>query len=197
MASTAARTALTAAASLAALGGMAACGGGTVATRTLDDEAPAQAADADTTTGTGASSSADAGQNAGQDSVAETRALDSGADQDATAENDSADSGASDATSAYADGSYDAVGTYVSPGGQQHIEISLTLAGGIVTQVLATPAASDPNSTSYQTKFASGLADVVVGRPIDELEVDKVAGSSLTSRGFADAIDQIKDEARA
>ena len=49
----------------------------------------------------------------------------------------------------------------------------------------------------YQGEFVDGIADVVIGVPIDDLKVSKVAGSSLTSGGFNDAVQQIKDEARA
>ena len=55
----------------------------------------------------------------------------------------------------------------------------------------------NPDSTRYQESFQSGIADVVVGKNIDEIQVDKVAGSSLTSGGFNAAIEQIKAEALA
>ena len=52
-------------------------------------------------------------------------------------------------------------------------------------------------SLEYQGKFAGGISNVVVGKNIDEIEVDKVSGSSLTSGGFNEAIEQIKQEAQA
>jgi hypothetical protein len=45
--------------------------------------------------------------------------------------------------------------------------------------------------------FIGGIADEVVGKDIDEISVSRVAGSSLTSGGFNDAIEQIKAEAAA
>ncbi len=44
-------------------------------------------------------------------------------------------------------------------------------------------------------KFAGGISDVVVGKNINDIDVDKVSGSSLTSGGFNEAIEKIKQEA--
>lgn len=52
-------------------------------------------------------------------------------------------------------------------------------------------------SAEFQEKFAYGIDALVVGKSIDELDVSKVSGSSLTSGGFNNAIDQIKSEAQA
>ncbi|KQP27893.1 hypothetical protein ASF38_03500 [Aeromicrobium sp. Leaf272] len=59
-----------------------------------------------------------------------------------------------------------------------------------------TPKASG-TSKQYQEKFAGGIADEIVGKNIDDIDVSKVAGSSLTSGGFNEAVDQIKSEAQA
>src|SRR3990170_1746096 len=67
----------------------------------------------------------------------------------------------------------------------------------IVTAVTVTSNATNPNSVRFQGEFVDGIAAEVVGVDIDELSVDKVAGSSLTSDGFNDAIEQIKAEAVA
>ncbi len=97
----------------------------------------------------------------------------------------------------YADGTYEAEGSYTSPGGQESISVSLTLAGGVVTEVTVTPEATSGNAAQYQKAFASGIADEVVGVDIDDLSVDKVSGSSLTSGGFNDAVETIKADAAA
>lgn len=105
------------------------------------------------------------------------------------------DSGAT--TSTYADGTYDAEGSYTSPGGNEHVGVSITLENDVVTAVTVTPESENPTGTQYQTKFASGIAAVVVGKDIDELDVSKVSGSSLTSGGFNDAVETIKADAAA
>src|SRR3712207_8172197 len=65
-----------------------------------------------------------------------------------------------------------------------------TLFRSVVTAVTVTPHATSGNSKQYQTQFASGIAGEVVGKDIAELDVSRVAGSSLTSGGFNDALDR-------
>lgn len=109
---------------------------------------------------------------------------------------DSTDSGAADdATGAYTDGTYEATGGYTSPNGQEEVDVSLTLEGDVITAVTVTPEATNPNSVNYQTQFADGIAAVVVGKNIDEIDVSRVAGSSLTSGGFNEAVEAIKADA--
>ncbi|MCS5732146.1 hypothetical protein [Herbiconiux daphne] len=108
----------------------------------------------------------------------------------------SSDSGSADASSStYADGDYSATGGYVSPNGPEEIDVSVTLAGDVITAVTVTPDATNPTAIQYQTQFADGIAEVVVGKDIDEISVSRVAGSSLTSGGFNEAIDAIKADA--
>lgn len=97
----------------------------------------------------------------------------------------------------YRDGEYEAEGSYSNPGGVSAVKVDVTLADGTITKVTVTPEATDGTSRGHQQDFAGGIADVVVGKNIDELKVGAVAGSSLTVQGFDQAIDQIKDEARA
>lgn len=98
--------------------------------------------------------------------------------------------------STYKDGTYSADGNYVSPNGTETVGVGLTLAGGTVTAVDITQHPSNPNTRKFQGEFAGGIADQVVGKSIDELDVSKVAGSSLTSGGFNQAVEQIKSEAQ-
>jgi uncharacterized protein with FMN-binding domain len=98
--------------------------------------------------------------------------------------------------SQYKDGTYSADGTYVSPNGTETVGVELTLAGGTVTGVNITQHPSNPNTRKFQGEFAGGIAAQVVGKNIDELNVSKVAGSSLTSGGFKQAVEQIKAEAQ-
>jgi major membrane immunogen (membrane-anchored lipoprotein) len=104
---------------------------------------------------------------------------------------------ASTGSSAYADGTYEADGTYQSPAGEESVGVSLTLADGKVTAVTVTPKATDSNSVRFQGEFQDGISSEVVGKGLDELEVSKVSGSSLTSGGFNAAVETIKAEAQA
>ncbi len=98
--------------------------------------------------------------------------------------------------STYKDGTYSADGNYVSPNGTETVGVELTLAAGKVTDVNITQHPSNPNTRKFQGEFASGIAAQVVGKNINELNVSKVAGSSLTSGGFNQAVEQIKSEAQ-
>ena len=91
--------------------------------------------------------------------------------------------------SVYKDGTYSADGTYVSPNGTETVGVELTLASGTVTAVKITQHPSNPNTRKFQGEFAGGIAAQVVGKSIDELNVSKVAGSSLTSGGFNQAVE--------
>jgi len=110
---------------------------------------------------------------------------------------DSVDSEGTTTSGDYADGTYEADGSYQSPNGAETISVEITLEDNIVTDVTVTPQADGGNSEKFQTQFAGGIADEVVGENIDSLEVSRVAGSSLTSGGFNEAIDEIKSEAAA
>lgn len=118
--------------------------------------------------------------------------------------NNSADSSAPSGTSSslassgslYKDGTYSAEGTYRSPQGQETVGVEMTLASGTVTAVKITEHPSNPNTRKFQGEFAGGIAAQVVGRNIDDLKVEKVAGSSLTSGGFNKAVEKIKSEAQ-
>jgi uncharacterized protein with FMN-binding domain len=102
---------------------------------------------------------------------------------------------AAEGTAGYADGTYSADGHYQSPGGTETIGVTMTLQSGVVTDVQAQTHPSNPNTSRFQGEFASGIAGQVVGKKLDGLNVSKVAGSSLTSGGFNDAVEQIKAEA--
>jgi uncharacterized protein with FMN-binding domain len=104
-------------------------------------------------------------------------------------------SGSSSGT--YTDGTYTAEGSYSTPGGQESISVELTVADDAVTAVTVTPEASGGNAERFQGEFASGIADVVVGKDLAGLSVDKVSGSSLTGDGFNAALDQIRVDAAA
>lgn len=102
-----------------------------------------------------------------------------------------------DSTADYADGTYTATGDYISPAGPSQVTVEITLTDDEVTAVTVTPLSTNATAKGFQTQFANGIADVIVGRDVDTLEVSRVGGSSLTSGGFNDAIEQIKAEARA
>jgi uncharacterized protein with FMN-binding domain len=95
----------------------------------------------------------------------------------------------------YKDGSYNSNGSYVSPGGQETINVALTLKANVVTAITVKTVTADPTATQYEAMFVQGISKVVVGKTLDSLAVTKVSGSSLTSQGFDKALEAIKTAA--
>lgn len=100
-------------------------------------------------------------------------------------------------SSLYRDGTYSAVGEYLSPSGMEQIGVQLTLAGDVVTDVTVEVRATRPESKKYQEQFNSGYKTQVVGKKISEVNLGKISGSSLTPKGFNAAIESIKATAKA
>jgi uncharacterized protein with FMN-binding domain len=96
-------------------------------------------------------------------------------------------------TSAFRDGDYSATGWYGSL--PSHQDVTLTVQDDTVTAVEITTPAEDETSLGYQQRFADALPGAVVGRSLEDIVVDKLAGSSGCSEGFMNALEQIKQEA--
>ena len=94
----------------------------------------------------------------------------------------------------YEDGEYTARGWYGSK--PSHHDVTLTIQDGTVSDVSITTPAEDETSLGYQQRFAEALPDAIIGQPVDEITVDRLAGSSGCSEGFMDALDQIRDDAQ-
>lgn len=109
-------------------------------------------------------------------------------DPDAAVSNDNTDG-------SYKDGTYTATGAYTSPGGSESIEVTVTIKDGVITSTSADANASDAEAEEYQGMFLSAYEDLVVGKNIDDVDLSRVSGSSLTSQGFNNALDDIKQEA--
>lgn len=123
---------------------------------------------------------------------------DTAADNGSTpASGSSSEPATGDATASYADGTYTAEGSYQTPETVEQISVTLTLADGVVTDVEVTGDPQAPETEQYQGQFIDGIADEVEGKAIAELNVSRVAGSSLTSGGFNDAVASIKEQAAA
>lgn len=100
-------------------------------------------------------------------------------------------------TGAYKDGTYTATGNYQSPAQREEIEITLTVTDGVVTDAEFVSKATHPTSKLMQGKFAGGFEEAVVGKNIDGLKLTVVNGSSLTPKGFMDALSKIKTQAQS
>lgn len=93
----------------------------------------------------------------------------------------------------YADGTYTARGWYGSL--PSSITVTVTLVRGMITRASVQTHATNPTSLDLQRRFAAAVPRVVVGRPIGEVRVGRLAGSSGTPVGFNDALDKIKQQA--
>lgn len=107
----------------------------------------------------------------------------------------SVEGGAGSASGPYTDGTYTAEGSYATPESVESIEVTLTLADDVITAVEVVGDPQKAESQRYQEQFIGGISDEVVGQNIDDVQVSRVAGSSLTSGGFNQALETIKSEA--
>ena len=96
----------------------------------------------------------------------------------------------------YKDGVYSAVGDYFSPGGDEQIDVQVTIKDDVIIEATSTPKATRPNSVKFQGIFTSNFKQFVIGKNIDEVKLDKVSGSSLTPVGFNDALSKIRVDAK-
>ena len=97
----------------------------------------------------------------------------------------------------YKDGTYSADGTYGTPGGVEGLSVSVTLSGGVVTDAQVVSKANNDVSKNYQNRFSTGYKATVVGKYIDTVSLRSVSGSSLTPKGFMDALANIKVQAKS
>ena len=125
-------------------------------------------------------------------SAAEDAGTDAG-----TSDSGTSDSGTADTSAVYTDGTYTAEGSYQAPSGTESVDVTITLKGDVISSVEVVRNATDPQAKQHQGEFIAGISDVVVGKDIDTIKVDKVGGSSLTSGGFNKAVEEIKADAAA
>ena len=96
----------------------------------------------------------------------------------------------------YKDGTYEAIGNYTSPAQKEEVAISLTLKDGQVTEATFEGKGVNEISKKMQGKFNEGFSEEVVGKSLDEIALTVVNGSSLTPKGFMEAVEKIKVEAQ-
>ena len=97
----------------------------------------------------------------------------------------------------YKDGTYTSEGMYVSPGGNEKINVSLVLKDDVIVDATVKSLATLPASVNWQGKFVSGVKEQVVGKKLSEVNLTKVSGSSLTPKGWNDAVAKIQVQAKA
>jgi uncharacterized protein with FMN-binding domain len=94
----------------------------------------------------------------------------------------------------YSDGTYTQSGSYVSPAGVENIDITLVIKDDVVVSGTFQGFGTNPTTQFMQGKFRDGFNEAVTGKSIDELNLTVVNGSSLTPKGFMEALQKIKAE---
>lgn len=94
----------------------------------------------------------------------------------------------------YKNGTYAVIGQYKSPAGPEEIGVTIVLENAVIKDVTVEAKATNPISVKRQEAFINEYKTQVVGKNIDEVQLDKVGGSSLTSSGFNDALEKVKQE---
>lgn len=102
-----------------------------------------------------------------------------------------------DTSVTYKDGTYTQVGRYISPGGAESIDVTVTIADEIITSATVEGNAVRGDAKEYQDAFIAGFKSSVVGKDVHEVSLTRTAGASLTSNGFNAAIKLIKADAQA
>ena len=104
---------------------------------------------------------------------------------------------ASTDTSNYENGTYSAKASYVTPGGIESIDLSVTITNGVITDTSVAASGNSDHAQIHQKDFADGYKSLVVGKDVDSVSLSRVSGASLTSNAFNDALDMIKQDATA
>lgn len=101
----------------------------------------------------------------------------------------------STAFSSYKDGTFTAKGAYDTHAGPEEVTITVTLKDGVITDTQFQGVPSLKMSQRFMDMFSNNYKTLVVGKKIDEVNLGKVSGSSLTPIGFNNALQKIKQEA--
>jgi uncharacterized protein with FMN-binding domain len=95
-----------------------------------------------------------------------------------------------------ADGSYTTKGSYRSPAQTEDVEFTFTIKAGAVEGVELVKESSIPMSKKYQGLFMEGIKKEIIGKKLSEIGTfDRVNGSSLTPKGFNQAMTELKQKA--
>lgn len=106
-------------------------------------------------------------------------------------------SAAASSTGGYKDGTYSATADYYTPEDTDTIKVTLAVKDGTVTSVTSTTTTSSRESRQYDSAFLNAYKSYVVGKKLSNLNLDRVSGASLTTGGFNDALDTIRQQAQA
>ncbi len=107
------------------------------------------------------------------------------------------DASTTNTSGTYKNGTYSANARYSTPESTESIALTVTIQDGKVSDVSVQQTPQDRESREYQQMFADNYKSEVVGKDVASINLSRVAGSSLTSNGFNDALDTIRSQAQA
>ncbi len=81
---------------------------------------------------------------------------------------------------------------YDPEGRSETITVSVTLSENIVTELTSIHSMNDGKSRRYQMNFEAEIQPLVVGKDIKTLQLSRVAGASVTTDAFMQAIEVIR-----
>ncbi len=76
----------------------------------------------------------------------------------------------------------------------ESIEVEITIEDGIVTELKNTHSKTSEDSVYHQNDFENAITDQVIGKKIEEIELSRVGGASLTTGAFNQALDEIMEQ---
>jgi len=95
----------------------------------------------------------------------------------------------------YKNGTYSLTQSYFTPGGPEDMGVSVTLKNDVITGATVTNEAKGGTAIQYQNLFIQSFKSVVVGQKIQDLNLSRVSGASLTTGGFTAALAKIMTKA--
>ncbi|MEM6997752.1 MAG: hypothetical protein AAF413_02460 [Patescibacteria group bacterium] len=97
----------------------------------------------------------------------------------------------------YADGTYSATKTYRVPEGHtDEISIELSLKDDVISSIVVDTVATNNESVEHQDKFDPLIVGEVEGKSLDEADISRLGGASLTSSAFNDLLQAVRNEAQ-
>lgn len=102
-------------------------------------------------------------------------------------------------TATYADGTYTASASYLTPRRTEHlVGVTLTIENDVVVDSVVTyDGAAGEYSNDNQARFDQAYSAEVIGQPLDAISLSRVGSASLTSGAFNEAKAKIATEARS
>lgn len=89
---------------------------------------------------------------------------------------------------------YTAKVAYESPGGDDSITVKLTLNGKTIEDVSIDSDATSRDSERYIQRFANSVNNKIIGKDIASINLSRVAGASLTTDAFNEALHKIQEQ---